>query len=46
MKTKGSVMSKGAKIVLILALAAVLALFVILFKGLGGTPAVVPRAPL
>lgn len=39
-------MSKGAKMVLILALAAMLALFVVLFKGLGGTPVIVPRAPL
>ena len=39
-------MSKNSKIVLGLAVAIVLALFVMLFMGLGDNPVVVPRAPL
>jgi len=39
-------MSKGSKVVLILALAMVAALFVMLFMGLSDDPVVVPRAPL
>jgi len=39
-------MSKISKIVLGLAVLVVLALFVMLFMGLGDEPAVVPRAPL
>jgi hypothetical protein len=39
-------MSKISKIVLGVAVAIVLALFVMLFMGLGDNPVVVPRAPL
>ncbi len=39
-------MSKGSKVVLILVLAMVVALFVMLFMGLGDKSMVVPRAPL
>ena len=39
-------MSIGSKVVLILVLALVAALFVILFMGLSDDPVVVPRAPL
>ena len=39
-------MSKISKIVLGVAVAIVLALFVMLFMGLGDSPVVVPRAPL
>jgi len=39
-------MSKGSKVVLILALALVAALFVMIFMGLSDDPVVVPRAPL
>ncbi len=39
-------MSKGSKVVLILVLAMVVALFVMLFMGLGDNPVVAPRAPL
>ena len=39
-------MGKNSKIVLGLAVAIVLALFVMLFMGLGDNPVVVPRAPL
>ena len=39
-------MSKNSKIILGLAVVVVLALFVMLFMGLGENPVVVPRAPL
>ena len=39
-------MSKNSKIVLGLAVVVVLALFVMLFMGLGDEPVAVPRAPL
>jgi len=39
-------MSKGSKMVLILVLAMAVALFVMLFMGLGDNPVVAPRAPL
>ena len=39
-------MSKGTKVVLIVVLALLAALFVVLFKGLGGPPIVVPRSAL
>lgn len=39
-------MSKGTKVVLIIALALLAALFVMMFKGLGGPPMVVPRSAL
>jgi len=39
-------MSKNSKIVLGLAVVVVLALFVMLFMGLGEKPVIVPRAPL
>ena len=39
-------MSKNSIIVLGLAVGVVLALFVMLFIGLGGKPVIVPRAPL
>jgi len=39
-------MSKGAKVVLILVIAMGVALFVMLFMGLGDHPVVAPRAPL
>ena len=39
-------MSKISKIVLGVAVATVLALFVMFFMGLGDNPVVVPRAPL
>jgi len=45
-RTGERLMSKNSKIVLGLAVVVVLALFVMLFMGLGETPVVVPRAPL
>lgn len=39
-------MSKGTKVVLILVLLLAVALFVMLFMGLGDNPVVAPRAPL
>ena len=39
-------MSKNSKIVLGLAVVLLLALFVLLFMGLGDKPVIVPRAPL
>ena len=39
-------MSKGTKVVLILVLALVMALFVMIFMGLSDEPIVVPRSPL
>ena len=39
-------MSKGTKVVLTLFLAMMVALFVILFMGLGDSPVIAPRAPL
>ena len=39
-------MSKNSKIVLGLAVVVVVALFVMLFMGLGEKPVIVPRAPL
>ncbi len=39
-------MSKGAKAVLILVLTLTVALFVMIFMGLGDKPVVAPRAPL
>jgi len=39
-------MSKNSKIILGLAVVVVLALFVMLFMGLGEKPVTVPRAPL
>ena len=39
-------MSKGNKVVLILVLLLAVALFVMLFMGLGDNPVVAPRAPL
>ena len=39
-------MGKNSKIILGLAVVVVLALFVMLFMGLGETPVTVPRAPL
>jgi len=39
-------MGKNSKIILGLAVVVVLALFVMLFMGLGEKPATVPRAPL
>ena len=39
-------MSKGSKVVLILCLAVIVALFVMLFMGLSDEPVIVPRAPL
>jgi hypothetical protein len=39
-------MSKGSMVVLILALVIMVALFVMLFMGLGGNSVIAPRAPL
>jgi len=39
-------MSKGSKVILILVLLLAVALFVMLFMGLGDNPVVAPRAPL
>ncbi len=39
-------MSKGAKAVLILVLTLAVALFVMIFMGLGDNPVIAPRAPL
>ena len=44
--TEGRLMSNNSKIVLGLAVVVVLALFVMLFMGLGEQPVTVPRAPL
>tara|TARA_B100000408_G_scaffold23275_1_gene16422 strand:+ start:770 stop:913 length:144 start_codon:yes stop_codon:yes gene_type:complete len=45
-RTEERLMSKNSKIVLGLAVVVVLALFVMLFMGLGEKPVIVPRAPL
>ena len=45
-RTEGRLMSNNSKIVLGLAVVVVLALFVMLFMGLGDKPVTVPRAPL
>jgi len=45
-RTEERLMSKNSKIVLGLAVVVVLALFVVLFMGLGEKPMTVPRAPL
>ena len=42
----GVVMSKKFKVMLILFVGLLLALFVVLFMGLGDKPVIVPRAPL
>ena len=39
-------MSKGSKVVLIFVLALMVALFVMLFMGLGDSPVIAPRSPL
>ncbi len=39
-------MSKMSKVVIIIALSMLAALFVIMFQGLGGPPVVVPRSAL
>ena len=46
LEVRGGLMSKISKIVLSVAVAIVLALFIMLFMGLGDNPVVVPRAPL
>ena len=45
-RTEERLMSNNSKIVLGLAVVIVLALFVMLFMGLGDKPVTVPRAPL
>ena len=45
-RTEERLMSNNSKIVLGLAVVVVLALFVVLFMGLGDKPVAIPRAPL